>query len=232
MFPNDLPELISPRLRLRALTLQDAEAIYDYFSQDIVTEYYDLETFTCLQEAEHLIQIWHARFTQQTSLRWGIVLQETNKLIGTCGLHHFSMENSRAELGYELHPAYWQQGLMTEALEAVLEYGFKTFNLHRIEAFIDPANDASLGLLQKLGFESEGILRDYFFEKGRFVNAQILSKLNTSQTDDENQLLWALGREQAASPLETIRNMRAEQLHVCALKNREEWEADYGAKDK
>ena len=67
---------------------------------------------------------------------------------------------------------------MTEAIQAIVNYGFEALKLHRIEAFIDPANHASRALLHKNGLETEGVLRDYFFEKERFVDAEMLSILN------------------------------------------------------
>lgn len=178
MFPAQIIELSTPRLRLRALKASDAAALFSYFSQDAVTEFYDLETFSSVQEAERLIQTWQERFKAQSSVRWAIVLQESDTPIGTCGMHSFSLENSRAEIGYELHPDYWRQGLMTEAIRALLQYGFETVGLHRLEAFIDPLNEASAKLLSKVGMQAEGVLRDYFFEKNRFVDAQMWSVLN------------------------------------------------------
>ena len=66
---------------------------------------------------------------------------------------------------------------MTEAIQALIPFGFEAFDLHRIEAFIDPANISSRKLLEKVGLQAEGVLRDYFFEKGKFVDAEIFSLL-------------------------------------------------------
>lgn len=169
--------LQTKRLTLRHLRIEDAPQVLANFSFDEVTKFYDLATFTELAQAEQLIANWIKRSEQGQGLRWAITLTGDDTLIGTCGFHNLSAENRRAEIGYELHPDYWRQGIMTEAVQALLAHGFAALNLHRIEAFIDPAHHASYGLLVRCGFQSEGVLRDYFFEKGRFVDAQMLSIL-------------------------------------------------------
>ncbi|QBQ40957.1 N-acetyltransferase [Sphingobacterium psychroaquaticum] len=174
-----LPEIETQRLILRELRDEDAAAIYAYFSQDSVTEFYDLETFTSIRQARSLLKLWKNLYVKRGGMRWGIVLKgEDDQVIGTCGYHAWSKIHNRAEIGYELDPTYWGQGLMTEAIEAIVRYGKNAIKLRRIEAFIDPANRSSGRVLEKVGMESEGILRDYYFEKGRFVDAEIYSIIN------------------------------------------------------
>lgn len=177
---GNMPRLETDRLVLRSLELDDALRIFHNFSQDCVTEFYDLKTFTKMEEAVDLINIWNQRTAAGEGLRWAIAFKETPELlIGTCGFHNFSKENNRAEIGYELSPEEWGKGLMTEAIQCIVAYGFETLKLHRIEAFIDPLNHASRALLHKNGMKTEGVLRDYFFEKDRFVDAEMLSILES-----------------------------------------------------
>ncbi len=171
------PTLTTERLTLRPLRLTDAPQVFANFSFDSVTEFYDLATFTELQQAQRLVETWITRSNVGEGLRWAITLIGHDQLIGTCGFHNLSTENNRAEIGYELHPDFWRKGLMSEAVGAMLKHGFNSLNLNRIEAFIDPINHASHQLLLRCGFTSEGVLRDYFFEKGRFVDAQMMSIL-------------------------------------------------------
>lgn len=178
MFFNEFPTIQTDRLVLRALHFTDAPALFDYFSRDEVTEFYDLPTFQSIQEAHELLLAWQERYQNQDSIRWAITLKERpDQLIGTCGFHNFSKENARAEIGYELHPQFWRTGIMTEAIAAIIPFGFETFELNRIEAFIDPSNISSRKLLEKVGLQSEGVLRDYFFEKGKFVDGELFSIL-------------------------------------------------------
>ncbi len=80
-------------------------------------------------------------------------------------------------IGYDLSRPYWRRGIMTEALEAVIEFGFERMGLNRIEAVVFVENVASHRLLEKLRFEREGVLRDYEFLKGRFVDMVMYSLL-------------------------------------------------------
>ncbi len=176
---KSFPIIKTDRLLLRELREEDAMDIYSYFSKDEVTRFYDLYTFTEVQQASDLLQLWINRFYQDEGIRWGIVLKDSqNRLIGTCGYHSWSKEHNRAEIGYELHPDYWGKGLMTEAIDSIVQYGRDALRLRRIEAFIDPINESSGKILEKVGMQSEGVLRDYFFEKGRFVDAEIYAKIN------------------------------------------------------
>ncbi|NOU93271.1 GNAT family N-acetyltransferase [Paenibacillus sp. LMG 31456] len=171
------PLLETERLLLRQLITEDSRDLFQYFSKDEVTKYYDLESFTEIGQSEELIHTWNKRFQEKKGVRWGITIKSEDKIIGTCGFHNWSNEHFKAEIGYELAPEYWQQGIMTEALEALLPYGFRELELNRIEAFIDPDNISSRKLLEKIGLKEEGYLKDYFYEKNRFVDAVIFAIL-------------------------------------------------------
>ncbi|TMV17987.1 GNAT family N-acetyltransferase [Paenibacillus thermoaerophilus] len=172
----DFPVLETERLRLRMPTRSDASDLFRYFSLDEVTRYYDLDSFTEIRQAEELIYTWSERYAHREGIRWGIVLKPSpGRVIGTCGYHNWAKAHRKAEIGFELAPEYWRRGLMTEALEAIVGYGFSRMALNRIEAYIDPDNFASRRLLENAGFSEEGYLRDCFFEKGRFADAVLFA---------------------------------------------------------
>ncbi|GGH55219.1 putative N-acetyltransferase YoaA [Paenibacillus silvae] len=175
---NTLPNLAAERVTLRQLRLEDAAELFDYFSKDEVTEFYDLESFIEVKQAEELIHRWNDRYAKLEGMRWGITYPAEDKVIGTCGFHNWSKEHFKAEIGYELAPEHWRKGLMTEVIGRVVQYGFKELGLHRIEAFVDPKHIASRKLLEKAGFTEEGTLRDCFYEKGKFVDAVVYAILS------------------------------------------------------
>ncbi|PWV94498.1 ribosomal-protein-alanine N-acetyltransferase [Paenibacillus cellulosilyticus] len=179
---NDFPKLATNRLVLRQLRNEDAGDVFHYFAQDEVTQYYDLASFTEQRQAEELIEQWNDRFRRSEGIRWGITLMGEDRIIGTCGFHSWSKEHNKSEIGYELAPEYWRQGLMSEALAAVIAYGFEELKLNRIEALIDPDNISSRKLLVKSGLREEGLLRDYYFEKGQYVDAVMFSILHKEYT--------------------------------------------------
>ncbi|MDZ5471997.1 GNAT family protein [Bacillus sp. 31A1R] len=170
---EQFPELETDRFILRKLKMSDAPNMFDYFSKDEVTKYYDLATFTSEQQATDLIERLLTRFEEGKQIRWGIALKETDNLIGTCGFHSIEPEHSKVEIGYELHPNYWNKGVMSEVISKILDYGFNKMELNRVEAFYDPENIASRKVLEKNGFIFEGVLRKRFFEKGNFLDGAI-----------------------------------------------------------
>jgi ribosomal-protein-alanine N-acetyltransferase len=169
------PTLETERLILRQLRIEDSFDVFNYFSKDEVTEFYDLDSFIEQKQAEQLINNWNDRFLKSEGIRWGITRKNEDRIIGTCGFHNWSKEHFKSEIGYELAPEFWHQGIMFEALKAIIKYGFEELEINRIEAFIDPGNISSRKLLNKSGLIEEGTLRDYFLEKNRFVDAVILS---------------------------------------------------------
>ncbi len=161
------PMLTTQRLRLREIRPDDAEAIFAIYSDEEAMRYYN-ETFQSLAEAEAYILLRRDDYARHREIRWGITREGDDRIIGSCGLHHFDEEYHRAETGYILNRADWGRGIMTEALSAVLTCGFTQMALHRIEAVIDIANERSKNLLLKLGFQYEGNLRQRFLFRGSF----------------------------------------------------------------
>lgn len=171
------PVLETERFILREIELADAEEIFHYFSKVEVTKYYDLDSFTVLSQANEIIKRWAKRYEKNEGIRWGIATKNDNKIIGSCGYHNWEKEHFKAEIGFEVTPAYWRKGVMTEVLKPIMQYGFEQMELNRIEAFYDPANIASKSTLEKAGFIFEGVLRKSAFEKGQFCDAAVCSIL-------------------------------------------------------
>ncbi len=174
---NSFPILETERLRLRELQHEDAEELYLNFSKDEVTEYYDLDSFTKRTQAESLIKMWKEKYLTGQSIRWGIALKNEERIIGTCGFHNWSKKHARAEIGYELSPQHWRNGIMTEALRSVIGYGFGELELNRIGALIAPDNTGSRRLLKKLEFNEEGRLNEYYCKKEKFIDVICFSRL-------------------------------------------------------
>ena len=155
------PALETERLILRQLQADDASDLYAYYSVPDVYQYLDWHGPNSVEDAaERVISNWNCWYAEQRIIRWGIVLKATQRLIGTVFFCDFVGE-SRADIGYELAKAYWNQGIMTEALRAVVPLGFEALELHRIQAIVNPENTASITVLKKLGFVEEGLLRAY-----------------------------------------------------------------------
>lgn len=101
---STFPVLHTERFILRQLKQEDARVLFQYFSLDEVTEFYDLESFKKLVQAEQLIDRWNERFVNDEGIRWAITLKSEDRVIGTCGFHNWMKEHDKAEIGYELAP--------------------------------------------------------------------------------------------------------------------------------
>jgi ribosomal-protein-alanine N-acetyltransferase len=130
-----------------------------------------------IDQARDLIQAIHAGYVDGAELRWGITLKDSPTVIGMCGFNYWVRHDQRASIGYDLARAYWGQGLMTEAVRAMVDFGFGYMNLNRIEADADGRNPASARVLHKVGFHDEGVQREQFFENGRFYDLHLFALL-------------------------------------------------------
>jgi ribosomal-protein-alanine N-acetyltransferase len=178
---SEFPVLQTKRLVLREFRRSDAQAAFEIFSQDAVTKYHNVETMQSIEQAEKLVEARASVFERGLGVRWGIVLRERrDTVIGSCGYYNLNKANRSVEIGYDLHPAYWRQGITTEALRAVIDYGFSEefcLWLNRIEALTYVEHEASAGLLRKLGFQEEGIRREYGYWKGEAHDLRSFSLL-------------------------------------------------------
>ena len=149
----------------------DTPVIFRLYSNESVMLQRGEPVFSVPEQAEKLIFYWRKLFAEENGIRWGITLKENNQLIGSAGFKKFFHQHRRADLGYELDPAFWNKGIMTETVKLVTEYGLETLNLHSIEANITPDHLASKRILEKNGFALEAHYRENFFYKGWWDSA-------------------------------------------------------------
>ena len=187
LFEN-FKELESDRLMLRQITSQDASELYEIYSNKEVMLYFDDRgAFESMLEAEEMAKGYEEGLKNKWEIRWGIVLKETGKLIGTCGFHAISDYDKRVEVGYDLNREYWGQKIMTEALSLIFSFAFDVSDVNRIEAFVEPPNTGSRVLLEKLGFTLEGTLRQHEMCRGELIDIQILGLLRDDWRKYDNQ---------------------------------------------
>ena len=105
---------------------------------------------------------------------------ENNKNVGWCGFHTWYTDHARAEIGYVLsNEASKGKGIMSAVLKEVIDYGFNTMKLHRIEAFVGPNNVPSLKLMEKYNFTKEGNLREHYFKNNKMEDSVVFSLLKS-----------------------------------------------------
>lgn len=174
---SGLPDLSAERVALRWLQPEDAPAVFRIYSDAEAMKYWSSPPMTSEAQAEGLIASIAKGFEDGTLFEWGVVERDGGRVIGTVTLASIDRKNKRAEVGFMLDRAVWRQGYMSEALGAALDYAFGPMDLARMEADVDPANEASLRLLERLGFQREGYLRERWRVGGGVQDTVLLGLL-------------------------------------------------------
>ena len=174
---SHMPELATPRLRLRKLTMRDAGDIYRYSRDPEVARHVLWDAHRSIGESRAYLRYMIRRYRAHEPASWGIEYTANRQIIGTIGFMWIQQDNASAEVGYSLAREYWNRGLMTEALQAVIQYGFDGMNLNRIEAQHETTNPASGAVMRKCHMQKEGTLRSRLFNKGRYVDVDLYAIL-------------------------------------------------------
>lgn len=164
----DLPELNTPRLLLRKMTMRDAADLHEYCRDKQVAEHVLWNAHQSMLDTRGYLRFILHQYRDGVPSSYGMVLKETGKLIGTIGFMGYSPENNSVEVGYSMSRAYWNKGLMTEALRAVIDMAFEALHVNRVEAMHETTNPASGKVMLKCGMRFEGVMRSKIFNKGHY----------------------------------------------------------------
>jgi RimJ/RimL family protein N-acetyltransferase len=159
---EQLPTISTPRLRLRWITPDDVPALYEIFGDPVVCRYWSRPPLRNLADAVELQREITSYFRERSLFQWGITGVRDDRVIGTCTLASLTAEHRRAEVGFALARAAWGRGYMAEALPALIRFAFEVLELHRLEADVDPRNQRSIDLLERVGFRREGLMRQRY----------------------------------------------------------------------
>ena len=154
------PVLETERLTLRALELNDAKAIFGLRTNKEVNTFITRTMLNNLSETRAFIDRISNSIANNTSIFWVLESKDTAELIGTVGLRNFEIEEDYAEIGYDLHPDFQEDGYMSEAFKAILNFAAKQMELKFVEAFTHKDNNASMALLEKFNFELQPDRKD------------------------------------------------------------------------
>jgi RimJ/RimL family protein N-acetyltransferase len=166
MKPFEPVVLKGPRVTLRWIRATDADALFAWYSDPAVTRYLSLPIWTRASEAVKKVESTLDGYETGTHLNFVVERAADAAPIGMSGLFHIHETSRRAEIGYTLGRAHWGQGLMHEALVALVDHAFSVLDLNRLEADIDPRNLASARSLERLGFRYEGLMRERWIVNG------------------------------------------------------------------
>ncbi|WP_291099934.1 MULTISPECIES: GNAT family N-acetyltransferase [unclassified Flavobacterium] len=172
------PNVETERLQLRRVVKEDVNEIFALRSNEQTMKYIPRPLAKTKEDALGHIAMIDEKIENNEGINWAITLKNSPKLIGIIGHYRIKPEHYRAEIGYMLLPKYHGKGIITEAINYVVNYGFEIMKLHSIEAIIDPENFASAKVLQKNGFVKEAHLKENEYFEGRFLDTVIYSILN------------------------------------------------------
>lgn len=158
---REFPIIPGKRITLREIQHTDLLDILDI-------SYYDCQKASTVEQAAAMQNLIQQNYHEGSSVHWGIALNDSNKLAGTCGYYR-GFEKEAGELGCILLPQFYEKGFMTEAMNLAIEYGKNTLRLKRIWAETSNSNQAAINLLNRLGFkktadlEEDEVIYDYVY---------------------------------------------------------------------
>lgn len=179
------PILKTNRLNLIEITQTHGNDILNLYSNEEVTRFYNILPLKSIQESHTIIDYFKSRYNGDLGIRWGITLKSNTKLIGTLGFNNI-LKHHKASIGYELHPNYWRNGYMTEALNAIINFGFNDLAINRIDAEIMVDNIASEKVLSNINFEYEGILKQWMYWNNHYYDMKLYALLRSEFNKSKN----------------------------------------------
>ena len=165
------------RLLLRPMAPRDADAVFAMRSDPVVQRYGSHPPWTDRQTAVDYIERNMQAMADGTHAQFAIERREDAAVVGTCTLFHLDAQCRSAEVGYVLRVPEWGKGYASEAVSAMLDWGFEQLDLNRVGADVDPRNTPSVRAVERLGFVREGHLRERWIVGGEICDSWIYGLL-------------------------------------------------------
>lgn len=176
MQPAPFPELHTPRLHLREIRDTDRPALFSLLTNAQVTQYFMVIPLQQEPDAQKVVDMFRRVYREQTGLRWVISLEGEEEAIGIIGFHAYT-HGHKGSIVYAINPQHWGKGYITEAIQAITQYGFENLGLKRIDAEVLPGNTASEKVLEKNGFQHEGFLRQWLQWGGKCYDVNMYGRV-------------------------------------------------------
>lgn len=174
------------RLLLRRFEYTDNDAMLKHWIADEkIQSMYSEPVYTTKEAVKELLDKYIGSYEKEDYYRWAIILKETGECIGQIAYFLVDSKNHFAEIEYCIGSAFQCRGYATEATKAVIIFGFRQMNLHKVQICTKTINIPSKRVIEKCGFTYEGTLRDYFYIDGEYEGRLYFSML---QSEFENTL--------------------------------------------
>ncbi len=176
-FLSPLPVLETERLILRPLRMADAKDLFAYAQDPQVSRHVLWHAHTSISHSRQFIREVRRQYRSGFPSSFAIEWKAEKKMIGTIGYMWINPDFHSCEIGYSLSRAYWNRGIMTEALKEVIRYTFETMRINRIEAMYEVDNPASGRVMEKAGMRYEGTLKQRVRNKGHYSDVRMYAIL-------------------------------------------------------
>ena len=180
-----MPDISTDRLLLRRITVDDIDDMYEYAKNATLTRYLTWSPHPDKAYTFEYVTYLQSRYKTGEFFDWAVTLKDGGKMIGTCGFTRFDFQNDAGEIGYVINPEYQGRGIATEALGAVIKFGFEDLALNRIECRFMTENEVSRRVMQKNGMTFEGVLRRAMLVKGEYRDVGVCSILRSEYEDNK-----------------------------------------------
>jgi RimJ/RimL family protein N-acetyltransferase len=169
------PFLIGTKIYLRPLEIEDVDSLVTWFNDTDVTRFLlRYRPLTRMEEEAFLRKISES----DTDIVLGIAVRENDRLVGFTGLNQLDVRNRHVRFGIGLgDKSTWGKGYGTEATRLMVRYAFDTLNLHRVWLHVSENNERGLRTYQKVGFQTEGRLRQDTYREGRYWDTIVMAIL-------------------------------------------------------
>ena len=174
-FAAALPRLVCEQVVLRPWHSNDAKGLLRMHSNPAAMRYWSTEPWEHgnMARAEEYLDRIDAGAQKGDLLQWAACLPGNSELIGTVTLYNICSTHRRCEIGYMLDQPLWGKGLGRSMVRLALKHAFTALNIHKIEADADPRNLASCRMLEAIGFQREGVLRERWRTGGELQDSAI-----------------------------------------------------------
>lgn len=180
-----MPQLQHPDAVLRAIDADDIQAWFDYLTKPEVFEHTSWNV-SSPSELQHYA--WRPEdFSDDSMLRFAVACRQTNRLIGTAGFHTVSSRNRSAELAYDLSPLVWGKGIASAACACLTEWAHVQAGVLRVQATTLQSNTRSRKVLERCGFECEGLLKSFRMVRGAPGDFWMFSHVAASEVSASTQ---------------------------------------------
>ncbi|MDB0021094.1 GNAT family N-acetyltransferase [Candidatus Pseudothioglobus singularis] len=168
------------KYNLVELDLKYLDDMFEYSSDDRLYEHFEFPPQKNYLNTKEYLENLIKRSNKDDAYWWFIQLKETSKVIGSFGIHEIDLRKGSCEISYAISPNYWGTGAFMDVLNMSLKHLFNDFNFHRVTAVTSSKNFRSINALKKVGFEEEGVFRDFYYdsmgERGDATPLALLSK--------------------------------------------------------